>query len=135
MAARGDTHLHRPFDDARKVDFAGKLAQTRTHALNGLVHPRFQIVGMQRIEQKQATRNRIVAEPVDGCSSGPVALEDDLHDALEARSMHIHQKLHEFLARGFLRTVRHLIELRNQSSELSDLFLEFAAVSHVPPCL
>ena len=42
------------------------------------------------------------------------AFKDDLHDSFEARSVHIHQELHEFFARSLLRAVRHLVELRDQ---------------------
>jgi hypothetical protein len=41
--------------------------------------------------------------------------------------MYIHQEVHEFLARSLLRAFRHLIELRDEFAELSNLLLKFAA--------
>ncbi len=41
--------------------------------------------------------------------------------------MHIHQELHQFLARDFLRAFRHLVELRDQFAELPNLILKYAA--------
>src|SRR5579859_5532499 len=133
MAAGSDAYLHDAIDDAGEIDAAGEFAQTRSHALHGLLDASLQILRVQGVEQKQAAGDGVVAEFVDDRGPGTFALEDDLHDPVEARPVHIHEKLHEFLAGGFWRALRHLIELRNQLSELSNLFLEFAAGSHVPP--
>ena len=62
------------------------------------------------------------------------AFKDDLHHPVEASAMHIHQELHQLLARGLLRPLGHLVKLRDQLSEFSNLFLKFAAVRHTPPC-
>ena len=89
---------------------------------------------MQRIEQQQTAGDGVVSHSLDDQRAGFFAFEDDLHHAVETRSVHIHQKLQQLLARGFLRALRHLIELHDQLSELLNLFLKFAVGRHRPPC-
>ncbi len=47
--------------------------------------------------------------------------------------MHVHQELHQLLARNLLRAIRQIVKLRNQLAELIYLFAKLAAVSHTPP--
>src|SRR3984885_9204793 len=88
---------------------------------------------MQGIEQQKTAGDGVAAKLVNDRGTGIPAFKDHLHHAIESCTMHIHQKLHDFPARGFLRALRHLVKLRDKFSEISNLFLEFAAGCHTPP--
>jgi hypothetical protein len=88
---------------------------------------------MKGVEKKQTAGDAVAAQFIDDRGAWAFAFEDNLHDAVEAGAVHVHQKLDELLARCFLRAVRHLIKVCDQLSELSNLFLKFASGSHTPP--
>ena len=62
MSGRRDVYSHHALVDAHEIGSASKFAQAGSHALHRLMHTRFKIIRMQRVEKKQAAGDRSPAQ-------------------------------------------------------------------------
>ena len=130
MIGSRDLDLRTRLIDLRQFRATAEFAEARPYLLYRPPHSRFEIVWMQRIQNEQATDHVVPGKFVDDHGARFAAPEDDLHYPFQPRSVQVKQELDQFLGCIFLRSIRELIELRDQFAQLSNLVLKCAAVRH-----
>ncbi len=88
---------NRPIGDVQQLDVASMGVEQGPHLLQGSSNPRFEILGMQPVEQEQAADELVCCQRVDQLEPRRSGFRELVEDPLEPGAVQFQESLHDLL--------------------------------------